>query len=39
VLDVLASIIEGFLREMHVIGQVTWIGMFGTKWAFLQLEN
>jgi hypothetical protein len=28
-----------FFREIHVFLQVIWTVLFGTKWAFLHLEN
>jgi hypothetical protein len=29
----------GFFGEIHVFVQLNWIGLFGTKWAFLHPEN
>jgi hypothetical protein len=39
VLDGAASNTDGFWGETHVFLQLSWIGLYGTKWAFLHLEN
>jgi hypothetical protein len=28
-----------FFQEIHVFFQLKWIGLFGTTWALLHLEN
>jgi hypothetical protein len=28
-----------FFREIHVFIQLSWIGLFGTTWDLLHLEN
>jgi hypothetical protein len=28
-----------FFQEIHVFLQLSWIGLFGTTWALLLLEN
>jgi predicted small integral membrane protein len=33
-----ASNMNGFLSEIHVFLQLSWIGLFGTKLAYLQYE-
>jgi hypothetical protein len=39
ILDAPAYNIGGFLWETHVFLPLGWIGLFGTKWAFLHCEN
>jgi hypothetical protein len=39
VLDAAASNTNGFLQDLHLFLHISWIGLFGTKWAFLHLEN
>ena len=39
VLDAPASNTDGFLYEIQVFLQLSWVGLFGTKWAFIHLEN
>jgi hypothetical protein len=39
VLEAPASNTDRFLYEIQVFLQLSWVGLFGTKWAFLHLEN